>query len=98
MICASRSVPKVATANACVSPRVKIAEPWVRGNTPVQISNARTVSTVRPSIRGSPAMIRPRTIWLSSAVKISTILPSLISSSSAVICAITSALIASICS
>ena len=98
MICASRSVPKVATANACVSPRVKIAEPCVRGNTPVQISNARTVSTVRPSIRGSPAMIRLRTIWLSNAVIISIIAPSEAVSSSAVKVAITSALIVSICS
>ena len=34
MICASSEVPSVAVTRACVSPRVKSAEPWVRGRTP----------------------------------------------------------------
>ena len=34
MICASRPVPSVVTTNACVSPRVNNAEPWVRASTP----------------------------------------------------------------
>ena len=37
MICESRAVPKVATTNACVSPRVNNAEPCVRGKTPVRM-------------------------------------------------------------
>ena len=37
MICSSRAVPSVATTSACVSPRVKSAEPCVRGSTPVRM-------------------------------------------------------------
>ncbi len=37
-VCASRSVPSVATTSACVSPRVNSAEPWVRGSTLLRIS------------------------------------------------------------
>ena len=54
MICSSRSVPSVAATSACVSPRVKSAEPWARGSTPVRISIGRTVRVSRPSMRGSP--------------------------------------------
>src|SRR5574343_648323 len=56
MICASRSVPRVATTNAWVSPRVNRAEPWVRGNTPLRISIARTVRVSRPSIGGAAGL------------------------------------------
>ncbi len=59
---ASRSVPSVATTSACVSPRVNSAEPWVRGNTPQRISIGRTVRVSRPSMRGSPERIWPRTM------------------------------------
>src|SRR5206468_7530210 len=31
--CSSLDVPRVVVTRACVSPRWKIAEPWVRGNT-----------------------------------------------------------------
>jgi hypothetical protein len=62
MRCASRSVPSVATTSAWVSPRVNSAEPWVRGSTPVRISIGRTVRVSRPSMRGSPARIWPRTM------------------------------------
>ena len=43
MICASRPVPSVVTTSAWVSPRVKIAEPCVRGSTPTSTSIGRTV-------------------------------------------------------
>jgi hypothetical protein len=56
------SVPSVATTRAWVSPRVNSAEPWVRGSTPVRISMGRTVRVSRPSMRGSPARIWPRTM------------------------------------
>ena len=65
MRCASRSVPSVATTTACVSPRVNSAEPCVRGRMPVRISIGRTVRVSRPSMRGSPARIWPRTILAS---------------------------------
>ena len=39
MICSSRPVPSVATTSACVSPRVKSAEPCVRGSTPARIGD-----------------------------------------------------------
>src|SRR6186713_2875945 len=46
MRCSSRAVPSVATTIACVSPRVKSADPWVRGSTPVRIA------TVDPRLAG----------------------------------------------
>ena len=52
MICSSRAVPSVATTSACVSPRVKSPEPWVRGSTPVRMVIGRTVRVSRPSMRG----------------------------------------------
>ena len=66
MICASRVVPSVVTTSACVSPRVKSAEPWVRGSTPTFTVIGRTVVQSRPSMRGSPLRIRWRTMLLSS--------------------------------
>ncbi len=66
MICESRSVPSVVTTMAWVSPRVNSAEPWVRGNTPVRTVMGRTVLVSRPSMRGSPARMLPRTIFFSS--------------------------------
>ncbi len=65
MVCESRSVPSVVATTAWVSPRVKMAEPWARGSTPVRISMARTVRVSRPSMRGSPARIWSRTILAS---------------------------------
>src|SRR5665811_273437 len=47
------------------TPRVKRAEPWVRGSTMLRISMARTVRVSRPSMRGSPARIWLRTILAS---------------------------------
>ena len=66
MIWESRSVPRVVTTMAWVSPRVNRAEPWVRGNTPVRTLIGRTVAVSRPSIRGCPSRIRPRTIFFFS--------------------------------
>jgi hypothetical protein len=50
---------------ACVSPRVKRALPWTRGNTPVRMLIGRTVRVSRPSMRGSPSRIWLRTIFAS---------------------------------
>ncbi len=61
MICASRPVPNVVTTSAWVSPRVNSAEPWVRASTPVRMLMARTVLVSRPSMRGCPSRISPRT-------------------------------------
>jgi hypothetical protein len=56
---------------------VNSAEPWVRGSTPVRISIGRTVRVSRPSMRGSPARIWPRTMRLSmSNSRPSTLTPS----------------------
>ncbi len=74
MICSSLPVPKVATTNACVSPRVNKAEPCVRGNTPVRIVIGRTVRVSRPSIRGSPFKIWLRTVLASNLKNSSLIL------------------------
>jgi hypothetical protein len=38
------------------------AEPWVRGSTPERMVIGRTVRVSRPSIRGSPLRMRPRTM------------------------------------
>ena len=62
MICSSRPVPRVTVTNACVSPRVKSAEPCVRGSTPTRTVIGRTVRVSRPSMRGSPSRIWLRTI------------------------------------
>ena len=85
IICSSRWVPRVATARAWVSPRVKRAEPWVRGSTPVWMLMGRTVRVSRPSIRGWPARIWLRTtlaskclkmplIWLAARVSVSSVI------------------------
>ena len=44
IFCASSAVPSVQVTSACVSPRVKTAEPWVRGSTPVSIQIGRISS------------------------------------------------------
>ncbi len=51
IFCASSAVPSVQVTSACVSPRVKTAEPCVRGRTPVSIQIGRTSSNFRPSSR-----------------------------------------------
>ena len=55
--CSSRAVPSVAVTKAWVSPRVKRADPWTLGRTPVRIEIGRTVRVSRPSIRGCPSRI-----------------------------------------
>ena len=71
MICSSRAVPSVATTKPCVSPRVNKAEPCARGSTLLRMVIGRTVRVSRPSMRGSPLRICPRTIFDSSAKQIS---------------------------
>ncbi|MOA25676.1 hypothetical protein D3C78_1464170 [compost metagenome] len=66
MICSSCLVPSVATTSACVSPRVNSALPCARGSTPRRTLMGRTVRVSRPSIRGSPFRIWPRTMADSS--------------------------------
>ena len=41
--CSSRPVPNVATAKACVCPRVKSPDPWVLGSTPTSLESSRIV-------------------------------------------------------
>src|SRR3979490_614974 len=48
MICSSRPVPSVATTSACVSPRVKSAEPCGPGRTPPRAPIARTAGGRAP--------------------------------------------------
>ena len=47
----SSLVPSVVVTRAWVSPRVKMALPWVRGRTPASIQMSRTSSKARPSGR-----------------------------------------------
>ena len=54
MRCSSSLVPSVTVTSACVSPRVKSAEPWVRGSTPASPQMARTSSkaaAIRTAVR-----------------------------------------------
>ena len=51
MCCASWLVPSVVVTSACVSPRVKSAEPCVRGSTPASQVIWRMSAPARPSIR-----------------------------------------------
>ena len=90
MVCESRSVPSVVATTAWVSPRVKMAEPWARGSTPVRISMARTVRVSRPSMRGSPARIWSRTILASMSNSIESTLTESTLVSSAASAALTS--------
>ena len=48
--CSSCLVPSVAATSACVSPRVKSAEPWVRGRNDTSALIARVSVDFRPSI------------------------------------------------
>ena len=60
MSCVSSDVPSVTVTSACVSPRVKSAEPWVRGRTPASIAIGRIWSNARPSRRLRPWRIVSR--------------------------------------
>ena len=61
IICSSSPVPSVATTMACVSPRVNMAEPCVRGSTCTSDTIGRTVVRSRPSMRFCVRMMSPRT-------------------------------------
>jgi hypothetical protein len=67
----SRVVPSAATENACVWPRVKIAEPCVRGATPTSIQMSRISCAARPSGRFLSTAMRLRMISFSSLSKAS---------------------------
>ena len=57
MRCTSLDGPSVAIESACVWPRWKSPEPWVRGRTPTSTLIGRIVLVSRPSMR----MFSPRT-------------------------------------
>ncbi len=63
MYCSSSPVPSVATASACVSPRVNSAEPWARGRMPASATIGRTVLTSRPSMRVPVSRMFQRTTF-----------------------------------
>ena len=62
----SFSVPSAATESACVWPRVKRAEPCVRGATPTSIEIGRISRSARPSGRRFCLAMRSRMIVFSS--------------------------------
>ena len=62
MRCSSSLVPSVTVTSACVSPRVKSAEPCVRGSTPASPQMSRTSSNLRPSGRRCESSISSRKI------------------------------------
>jgi hypothetical protein len=65
IFCASFGVPRVTVTRAWVSPRVKIAEPCVRGSTPVSMVMGRISSKRRPSTRLFSFSMRLRKICTS---------------------------------
>ena len=70
IICSSSPVPSVATTSACVSPRVKSAEPCVRGRTPTsQDDRAHGLQRSRPSMRWPVSRMFQRTIFACRSLK-----------------------------
>ena len=65
-LCSSCLVPSVAATSACVSPRVKSAEPWVRGRNDTSALIARVSVDFRPSIRTPSSRTIRRTSCFSS--------------------------------
>src|SRR5579885_806996 len=61
IFCSSEEVPSVVTTSAWVSPRVKSAEPWVRGSTSTSHVIGRTSVRPRPSRRRPSSTIVWRT-------------------------------------
>ena len=68
MRCTSLDGPSVAIESACVWPRVKSPEPWVRGRTPTSTLIGRIVVVSRPSIRMFSFRTSSRTVALVSDV------------------------------
>src|SRR5918999_1807830 len=66
IICSIRCMPRVVSVRACVSPRVKIPEPWTRGTTPISVQIGRTSSVLRPSRRTFSSRMRFRTSFFVS--------------------------------
>ena len=64
MRCTSLDGPSVAIESACVWPRVKRPEPWVRGRTPTSTLIGRIVVVSRPSIRMFSLRTSSRTVAL----------------------------------
>ena len=64
MRCSSLPVPSVQSVSACVWPRVKRAEPWVRGITDTSDVIERISVSERPSGRRFSTAILVRTISL----------------------------------
>ena len=93
MICASRPVPSVVVTSACVSPRVKSAEPCVRGSTPVSTVIGRTVRMSRPSMRSPASTLRRTRLYSSRPISSLTFFASNFGVSPAVSAATTAALI-----
>ena len=74
MICASSDVPSVAVTSACVSPRVKSAEPWVRGRRPTSQVIGRIWSNPRPSSRLPPRIVSRVSTLTRSSIALATCL------------------------
>jgi hypothetical protein len=70
ILCSSWPVPSVVVTIAWVSPRVNSTEPCTRGSSVGRIEIGRTVRVLRPSMRGSPLRIWPRTILDSMSFRI----------------------------
>ena len=64
MRCSSLPVPSVQSVSACVWPRVKRADPWVRGITVTSDDTCRISVSDRPSGRRLSTAILARTISL----------------------------------
>ena len=55
--CSSSAVPRVVATSACVSPRVKRAEPCTRGRRPTSLVIFRMSAVPRPPIRRPSSVI-----------------------------------------
>ena len=68
MTCSSCPVPRVATASACVSPRVNNAEPWARGKMPTSAAIGLIERVFAPVDHAYPPRTMPpaRTISFSN--------------------------------
>ncbi len=71
MICSSKTVPRVVTARAWVSPRVNRAEPWVRGRRSISQAIGRMSFVPRPSVRRRLSSIEARTTAYSTSSRTS---------------------------
>ena len=70
MTCSSRIVPSVAVTSACVSPRLKIDEPCVRGRTPTSMPRSRTWFMARLKQIQSPLIREVRGLGLMVGIEL----------------------------